>query len=897
MKLKRFSFVILISLSLVLAQESKQKILLSDVSNPKTEIKVLSESEGEIIIQFNVDDFYSERLETENGIFSKLTFEDGMSTTELGKPQLPVFRKIVELPYDANPMVEIISSTVEKLNIAEKGMTKIYPLQYPVSKTPEYKPFEFDDDIYKTDKYYPDNIFEITDLGLLRKHNLYQITVFPIQYNPVQAKLKVYTNVTFKLYFNTDKSSSTQLEIRRYQSELFDQIVNSVSFNNKSQKSAVLMKTATELPSTFLIICHDNFYNTISSFASHKENLGFDVTVVKKSDLADQTANGIRNYIINAYNNWDPPVENVLLVGDVAYIPTFTGDYCNTASDLKYSLMDGDWLPDVFVGRFSVETTTQLSNIVNKQIDYETQDWSTLDWIKKAVFMASNDNYTISEGTHNNVISNYLDPEGYTSDKLYCHTYNATTTQVINAFNNGRIFGVYSGHGSETSWADGPPLSQSQVRNLTNSYKLPLIFSFACLTGKFDYGSECFGETWLRESNKAAVGFWGSSRPTQWYPDDRLEKCLFSSIYDDIKTSFGEMTVEAKIKFLNYYPISEYTAKDYFEKYNILGDPSLNYAHGVSGTISQNTTWGGTIIVIGNVTVSSGVTLNIRSGASVNLNGYNITSAGGTIIVEAGATLNPDIRLYDGTAIKGLYPSLASALTDASSGNRIYANNLTISFSQNYSIPSGITFEFNNSNLSFGSNIQLRVVGGLKCNNTTFTRSGSSNWWGIRFYYSAIDGNCIIENSTISYANYGLYAYYSNPTIRNNTISNCTYGIYLYNSNNAIVDKNTITACTRGIYGYYAGLSDMTDNLITSGGSTRVAGIQVYATDEPSVYNNTIEGSFTYGMDADYYSRPLAIGPGGQNYQGYNWITGGGTATIKSFRALSEKNWKIFLEF
>lgn len=368
MKLKRISIVLLlyIPLSLSLAQASKQKILLNNVSDPKTEIKVLSEFEGEITIQFNVDDFYSESLETENGVFSKLTFEDGKSTTEFGRPQLPVFRKIIELPYDATPMVEIISSTVEELNIAEKDMTKIYPLQHPISKTPEYKPFEYDESLYKTDKYYPDKIFDITDLGLLRKRNLYQITVFPILYNPIQAKLKVYTNMTFKVHFNPNKSSSMQFEIRKYKSELFNQMVKSVTFNNEFQKSAVLMKT-TELPSTFLIICHDDFYNTISSFATHKEYLGYDVTVVKKSDLADQTANGIRNYIINAYNNWDPPVENVLLVGDVAYIPTFTGDYCGTASDLKYSLMDGDWLPDVFVGRFSVETTTQLSNIINSR--------------------------------------------------------------------------------------------------------------------------------------------------------------------------------------------------------------------------------------------------------------------------------------------------------------------------------------------------------------------------------------------------------------------------------------------------------------------------------------------------------------------------------------------------
>jgi len=300
-----------------------------------------------------------------------------------------------------------------------------------------------------------------------------------------------------------------------------------------------------------------------------------------------------------------------------------------------------------------------------------------------------------------------------------------------------------------------------------------------------------------------------------------------------------------------------------------------------AGELIENETWiNRTINITDNITIPIGVTLKTCYGSVINLNGYSIISTGGFIIVESGTSLNPDIRLMNGTTIKGLYPSIASALSNASTGDRIYINNMTTSFSSSYSIPAGITYEFNNSNLSFGSNVQLRVLGGLKSNNTTFTRSGGSNWWGIRFYDSAIDGNCLIENSVISYANYGLYAYYSNPTIRNNNISNGNYGVYLNNSGSAVVSTNAITACTRGIYGYYAGLSDFTDNYITSGGASRVAGIQVYNATEPNIYNNTIEGSFTYGLDADHYSRPLAIGPSSQDYQGYNRIIGGQTATV-----------------
>jgi len=80
--------------------------------------------------------------------------------------------------------------------------------------------------------------------------------------------------------------------------------------------------------------------------------------------------------------------------------------------------------------------------MVDKTIEYENAP--AADWMTHAVFMASVDNYTISEGTHNWVINNHLDPLGYASDKLYQVTYGATTQDVRNSFNAGRVYGIFS---------------------------------------------------------------------------------------------------------------------------------------------------------------------------------------------------------------------------------------------------------------------------------------------------------------------------------------------------------------------------------------------------------------------------------------------------------------------
>ena len=61
---------------------------------------------------------------------------------------------------------------------------------------------------------------------------------------------------------------------------------------------------------------------------------------------------------------------------------------------------DTDYIPDIGVGRFSLVDTAQVTNLVERTIEYEKQLFTSgTDWIKKAVFMASTDNYTVTEGT------------------------------------------------------------------------------------------------------------------------------------------------------------------------------------------------------------------------------------------------------------------------------------------------------------------------------------------------------------------------------------------------------------------------------------------------------------------------------------------------------------------
>ena len=57
----------------------------------------------------------------------------------------------------------------------------------------------------------------------------------------------------------------------------------------------------------YLIITHDDFAQTINSLAEWKYMKGLQTRVVELSEIGENPSNeDIRNYIISAYNTWDP---------------------------------------------------------------------------------------------------------------------------------------------------------------------------------------------------------------------------------------------------------------------------------------------------------------------------------------------------------------------------------------------------------------------------------------------------------------------------------------------------------------------------------------------------------------------------------------------------------------
>jgi hypothetical protein len=476
-------------------------------------------------------------------------------TPDVGMPALPQISFNLFIPSDDQKPTVIINSFDQSIQILDK---KVYPKQmyWSRERSLSERPFTINSDYYNSNGI-EKPLVNISEPFVIGGASGVMVTVFPFSYNPAEDKLLITNSATFEI------TVKAQLESQVYKSNAYNEFLKNVLVGYQPTESLLSMR--------YLIITAPTFEAGLASFINHKSSQGFTVDVFNTTTTGTTTA-AIKTFIQNRYNDLGTRPEFILLVGDVQHIPSWIGTgEGNPNTDLNYAQLAGsDKFPDAFIGRFSVTTAQELQNALTKSIYMESYI-ATL--AKKNVFMASTDNYSITEGTHNYVINTHFQPAGWDNLKLYTVTYNATTQQLLDALNANQRFAIYSGHGGETSWADGPVLSQSQVRSLTNTGMYPFVYSFACVTGSYHI-AECFGETWIRTTNGGST-FYGSSVNSYWDEDDILEKRLIDAMFLHDLTRVTPMFDKAKFDLATHYGGVTATVLRYMEMYNLMGDPSM----------------------------------------------------------------------------------------------------------------------------------------------------------------------------------------------------------------------------------------------------------------------------------------------------------------------------------
>lgn len=508
-----------------------------------------------------------EAVQTDGGAFIRLRADQFTAVADFGAPNVPVLRRLIEIPYGA-----VLS--VEPKFEAFRGATLDLPLeprQEPRPKSGMAPDFRYDPKAYEQPVEPFARIAEIVEV---RGHRLAAIEVCPFRYDPRAKRLDYAVRFSVDIRWTGADWARTRDIARRYDSPAFAGRLDGIVLN----RAMFRLDDPPALPVGYLIIVPDEWAGNVQPLARWRRQKGWHVFVRTLSQVGGGSATAVKAYIQNAYDNWPIPPDFVLLVGDVDRIGYFTGQGTGSPpTDLNYALVAGaDYLPDIDVARASVANAAQLDSLVEKTVTYERNLWSVgRSWLKKAYFIASSDggNHQVAEGTHRYVMAK-IRPYGVVCDSIWL--YYSSGTPIVQALNGGRAWVTYSGHGSENSWAD-PNFTNADVHSLANVEMVPYVQTYACLSGDFTStsSSECFSEAWIRNGRRGAIAHIASSVTSYWTEDDTLERRVFDWMFDSSNTYIMAGFNKAKLHYFAQMGAGGMTRR-YLEMYNLMGDGGVD---------------------------------------------------------------------------------------------------------------------------------------------------------------------------------------------------------------------------------------------------------------------------------------------------------------------------------
>ncbi len=533
---------------------------------------VLEEDESGFTLHVEVPEPEADSIDTVAGAFGRVTLPGAGSLADPGVPDVPVLRPLVQLPEGAIPELTVVDAETETWAMDELGIDGEWmPVQPPTPKRPgarEAREFRRQDAIYAQDAPYPGSWARLGDEVQQRGHRFVALELFPVQPNPAAGTVELARALTVRVDFHGADWGRTEARLRRYMSRDFDARASQPVVN----RGAFPAPIEDDGPTGYLIVAHPDLLEATLPFAELKRRQGHEVTLASTADIGGARET-IRGYIQRQYEEAEVPPSFVLLVGDTDLIPHFVGPLTGAATDLYYGTMDGpdDLHPDLRVGRFPARTPEQTELLVQKNLEYqELSPDDDNDWIRRASFLASQDEYRTTEGAHDYCIDRWLEPQDFSCSRRYV-TEGATTEGVRRDIDAGLSQLTFSGHGWVWGWLDGPSLNIADLLTLDNAGMLPVVQSYACETGMYELDS--FIEQWVLVPD-GAIASWGSSTSSYFDEDDVLERAVYDAWFLGQARSVRGALDRGTWAVWTHWGGGGVSA-DYREQYNLMGDPSL----------------------------------------------------------------------------------------------------------------------------------------------------------------------------------------------------------------------------------------------------------------------------------------------------------------------------------
>ncbi len=547
-------------------------------------LTMVSSTPGKVELTYSISEWSLSDLAIGRENLKKVELPGNFLPNDEGAPDLPGSGQLIAVPQGAAPRLSILALETETLTGIDLAPAPRIP------KTTENGPLFYakNQEIYSADALYPENPVRLSEVTQIRGLDVVMLGVTPFQYNPVRRELVVIRNIQIEVTFEggNGQFGDDRLRSRYWDPLLKDAVANAaqilpVDFASRQWAVGSWQSGVRETGFEYLIICPDDpvftaWADTIRLFRGKQ---GISTGVVTTTEIGGNTVAAIESYVNNAYNTWDIPPAAVLILGDygtsgATVVAPIWDNYC--ASDNIYADVTGNQLPDIVFSRMTAQNATHLETMIRKFIDYETNPptdpdyydhpitalgWQTERWFQVCIEVVGGffrnelgkDPIRINEvydgnpsvdpwstAPNTNTIMNYFGPNGLdyipSSPSALGDWSGGNATDINNAINSGSFMLLHRDHGYELGWGE-PAYSNSSMSGLNND-NLTFVWSVNCLTGKYNYGSECFAEAFHRRP-KRALGLIAASEVSYSFVNDTYVWGAFDNLWPEFMPSYG----------------------------------------------------------------------------------------------------------------------------------------------------------------------------------------------------------------------------------------------------------------------------------------------------------------------------------------------------------------------
>jgi len=484
--------------------------------------------------------------------------------------------------------------------------------------------------IYSSSTPFPRTLYSQVSEQYLRGYEIVLLTLHPVQYIPKTGELFYYETMSVTLDVKeTSKISPLFRKLPQDRTLALGLVDNPEMVETYIKTDPLLQPTAVNPSESYdyVIITNDALNFSFQPLIDRKILKGLNATIVLVQDILNDpdyfcdglfgdgcgsnmfndTAARIRNFIRDAYQNWG--TEYVLLGGDTEIIPA-RGVYGfvdvadppspvtvdrNMGCDFYYGALDGSWNNDndtvfgegvymdptnspengtageeadffaeAYIGRAPVNTAEEVINFVNKTLWYEQA--SDDDYFKKALLIA--ENLDTETEAANSVDLTTEDFPQYTMTRLYERDGTFSRNAIIDEIHDGAHILLHDGHTNPTIMME---LTRDDVDTFNNTEYF-FGYSLGCSAAKFEVDDSII-EHFVFNPN-GSFAFIGNSR-YGWYnrgslygAGDMFARAFFD-VLNNTARNLGKALALSKEGFAGSMSAIRWT---YFVL-NLLGDP------------------------------------------------------------------------------------------------------------------------------------------------------------------------------------------------------------------------------------------------------------------------------------------------------------------------------------